>query len=76
LVGSGKGVKDYRVTGLKVSEFQGFRVSGFQGFKSQLSTKFAEGFSPTGRCPKNRGVFSEFQGFRVRDYQGFIVPVP
>jgi len=39
----------------------GFRVSGFQGFKIQTGCNIcSSGFSPTGRCPKDRGVFEDF----------------
>jgi len=70
LVGSGKGVKDYRVTGLKVSEFQGFRVSGFQSFRVsgfQIPTihKICRRVLPNGEMSEEqRGLFrvSGFQG--------------
>jgi len=50
---------DKRVSGFSVSIFR------VKGSNYKLYTKFSEGFVPTGRCPKDRGVFSMFESYRV-----------
>jgi len=63
-----RSLSEAEAQGFRVSMFQIYRVTGLQGYSvtvsnSKLYTKFAEEFSPTGRCPKDKGVFSMFQSY-------------